>query len=132
MNLTLWQNFNAFVSEVQGQQILESKPNHFKYCQLTSQKMSDFRNINCLPAEILLLIFRHLNFGDVAENCAKTCAKWRDIVAIFHIKTHIRLLGNMDEDVERVLHDWGWHENVHNVDEIITTFNKIREAKGKN
>ena len=131
MNLTLWQNFNAFVPEVQGQQFLESKPNQLKNYQLTSQKMSDFRNINCLPAEILLLIFRHLNFVDVAENCAKTCAKWRDIVAIFYIKTHIRLLGNMDEGTERALRDLDWHDSIHNVDEIMTIFDKIRAVKGK-
>ena len=93
--------------------------------------MSDFSNINCLPAEILLLIFQNLSFADVTENCAKTCAKWRDIVAIFYIRTHIRLWAELDEDVERALCDWGWNENILNVDEIMAIFEKIRFAKGK-
>ena len=56
-------------------------------------------SIKHIPTEVLVLIFKHLNFSHIAENCSQVCRQWQGISCQFFIIPYILLMEKLDEDI---------------------------------
>ena len=88
--------------------------------------------IQDLPAEVMVLIFKYLEFTDIGENCAKTCLKWKAFAAQFFVGPHILKLSKYNEHLKNYLLKEGWTEDNNSTDLLIELYEKfVRFPKGK-
>ena len=87
-------------------------------------------NVDQLPMEVLVLIFKFLNLSDIFENCSNTCKIWREIIAQFFLQPYLKILTRLDSDLRDKLHDNGWTEQCFDNDFLYETYEKITSYKG--
>ena len=87
-------------------------------------------NVDHLPIEVLILVFKFLNLSDIFENCSKTCKIWREIIAQFFLQPYMKILARLDSDLRDKLYDSGWTEQCFDNDFLYETYEKITSYKG--
>ena len=87
-------------------------------------------NVDHLPIEVLILVFKFSNLSDIFENCSKTCKMWREIIAQFFLQPYMKILARLDSDIRNKLYDNGWSEQCFDDDFLYETYEKITSYKG--
>ena len=111
---------------------LGKKANNFNEELGHFQNMVD--NINKLPIEILVVIFKELSLYDVVNNCMQTCQKWRSIIVSFILPKQLFTFANLDSRLNRDLRNDGWSDNCEDNELILHLWSKYnaRLLKGTN
>ena len=89
-------------------------------------------NINKLPIEVLVVIFKDLSLHDVINNCMRTCHRWQSIIAAFILPKQLCTFANLDPGLKRDLSKDGWFENCEDNELILRlwTMYRTRLLKG--
>ena len=82
--------------------------------------MNFHTSINDLPEEIIIIIFQHLQFQDIIENCSNTCMKWRFIVAHYFMQPYLKKLARHHLDLRKYFENVGWTEECSEIELILT------------
>ena len=78
-----------------------------------------------LPIEILLMIFEKLTLQENVMSCAKTCTKWREIIALFVLRSKILGQASICQKFKRDIKKDGWTEKCYDVDVIMSLYAKF-------
>ena len=89
------------------------------------------KNIEDFSPEVLVLVFKYLSLKDIAENCSKTCKRWKEITAHFVISQPLFKLSNLDDDLKNELISHGWSIDHNDSDLILCLYEKFKYFKGK-
>ena len=88
-------------------------------------------NINALPEEMLLFIFKKLSLRDAVLNWSKTCVKWRDTVALGILKPAILELASTNEQFKEEIKLDRWTENCKDSDLLLSLYGKYEKCSSK-
>ena len=83
-------------------------------------------NINKLPPELLVVIFKELPFYDVVNNCMWTCHRWQSITTAFILPKQLCTFANLDPGLKRDLSKDGWIENCEDNELILSLWTKYK------
>ena len=94
------------------------------------QNMVD--NINKLPTEVLVVIFKELTLYEVVINCMQTCQRWKSIIAAFILPDQLCTFANLDSGLKRDLRKDGWHKDCEDNELLLHLWTKYsaRMLKG--
>ena len=93
-------------------------------------RMFDPENINELPTELIVLIFRHLTLGDVVKYCLKVCQRWNDIAIQYFISNYIQTVAILNSNFKNLFLAEGWTSNCDNQEIILKIWNKFNLYQG--
>ena len=88
-------------------------------------------NINALPEEMLLSIFKKLSLHDAVLNWSKVCIKWRNIVALSILKPAILELASTNEKFKEEIKLHRWTENCKDSDLMLSLYGKYEKYTSK-
>ena len=97
-----------------------------KKVKFVAQRPAAVAGINdILPIEILLMIFEKLTLQENVVSCAKTCTKWREIIALFVLRSKILGQASICQKFKRDIKKDGWTEKCYDVDVIMSLYAKF-------
>ena len=76
-------------------------------------------DINKLPIEVLVNIFKELSLYDVVNNCMQTCQRWKSIIVSFILPNQLCTFANLDSGMKKSLVNDGWSENCEDKELIL-------------
>ena len=83
-------------------------------------------NINNLPPELLVEIFKELSLYGTINNCMRTCHRWQSIIVAFILPKQLRTFANLDPGLKRDLSKEGWIENCEDNELVLHLWIKYR------
>merc|ERR1719412_1851051 len=81
--------------------------------------------------EILVHIFNFLSPGYMLVNCAKTCLRWKEIIAHLYMKPNLPMFAKLDDDIQKILKEEGWSEQCTNIYTIVSAYEKATSYKAR-
>ena len=88
-------------------------------------------NINALPEEMLLFIFKKLSLRDAVLNWSKICVKWRDTVALGILKPAILELARTNVQFKEEIKLHRLTKNCKDSDLMLSLYGKYEKYSSK-
>ena len=98
-----------------------------------SDKQGSTTEINALPEEMLISIFKKASLQDAVLNCSKVSIQWKDTVVLGILKPAILKLANTNQQFKQEIDQHSrWTTNCKDSDLILSIFGIYKNYRCKN